>query len=493
MNAYRSLALVVAALVGTAGAASAQGKCDINTGKPFQLTSARIYLNKAAAPSGKADEKPKHLANGVKVLTENGEKIDNQLGRNWLLAKLLYQWTRQERQPLVTTRGQLGYTENPSGQIDILAAMDTALTEVETAAPQCADSTRIYRRSLFAQVYRQGIDALNADQLDSATTFLNRALVIQKNSPLVFNALALIAQKREDTPGMIQNFTRVIEYSGSDTSFAGIKKTAMVNVGVLRVNQAEAAQGEERTKLLREAETSFRTFLTQDPNNTTAQQGLARVLGALGDTAAIAKIYAEMLANPDKYQDIQLFEAGSGAVRAKQPRLGIQLLEAGLKKNPYFRDGLYNLATAYFDSDDAENLGRVVKRLVELDPNNADNWRLYAGQFQIRQQTAQATKKPAPKWVTDSLLLYIQKFQSINPQVNFTSFDHTGAQHELQGSVMNTSSAEIDKTLTFEFLNAEGAVVATKTAPVKVPANSSADFTVQVTQSGIVGFRYKPL
>lgn len=493
MNAFRSFALVAAALAGTAGAASAQAKCEINVGKPFQLTSARIYLNKAASPSGKADEKPKHLASGVKVLTDNAEKIDNQVGRNWLLTKLLYQWTLQDRQPLIANRGQIGYTQNPSGQIDLLAAIDTALTAVEAQAPQCADSTRLYRRNLFARVYRQGIDALNADQFDSATAHLNRALVVQKNSPSVFNALAIIAQKREDTKGMIDNFTRVIEYSGTDTAYAGIKKTAMVNLGVLRVNQAEAATGEERTRLLREAEASFRSFLAQDPDNTNAQQGLARVLGALGDTAGINKIYAEMLANPDKYQDIQLFEAGSGAVRAKQHKLGIQLLEAGLKKNPYFRDGLYNLATAYFDADDAENLARVVKTLVEIDPNNADNWRLYAGQFQIRQQAAQATKKPAPKWVTDSLLHYIQKFQSINPQVSFTAFNHTGAQHELVGSVMNTSSAEIDKNLTFEFLNLEGQVVATKSTPVKVPANSSADFTVQVTQSGIVGFRYKPL
>lgn len=493
MNAFRSSALAAMALVGTAGAASAQGKCDINVSGPFQVTSARVYLNKATAPSGKADEKPKHLANGVKVLTENGEKIGNQLGRQFLLGKLLYYWTRQENQPLITTRGRLGFTDNPSGQVDLLAAIDTAFTAVETLAPQCADSTRPFRRTLFVQTYSKGIDALNADQLDSATALLNRSLVIQKNSPLVYNALAMIAQKREDNAGMIANFSKVVELAGADTSHAAMKRTAMVNLGILRINQAEAATGEERTRLLREAESSFRGFLAQNPGDANAQQGLARVLGALGDTAAISKIYAEMLSNPDRYQDIQLFEAGSGALAAKQAKLGAQLLEAGLKKNPYFRDGLYNLATAYFDANDTLNLGRVAARLVDVDPNNPDNWRLYAGQFQIRNQAAQAAKKQPPKAVMDSLLFYIQKFQGMNLQVQVSSFTHSGAQHELKGSVINTGSAAVEKTLTIEFLNQAGEVVATKTAPVKVPANGSADFAVAVTQSGIIAYRYKAL
>ena len=493
MTRSRTLALTALALAVSAGTASAQGKCDINTGSPFQVTSARVYLSKAVSSGGKADERPKHLANSVKVLTENTEKINNQLGRNWLLAKTLYQWTRQEKQPLVTTRGQVGYADNTSQQIDLLAAIDTALTHVENAAPQCADSTGPIRRVLFTQVYNQGLEALNADQLDSATKLVQRALVVQPNSPIAYNVLALVAQKREDTPGMISNFRRVVELAGTDTSYAGIKRTAMANLGILQINQAEAATGAERTRLLREAESSFRTFLAANPGDPTAQQGLARVLGALGDTAAIAQIYSEMLANPDKYQDIQLFEAGSSALAAKQSKVAIQLLEAGVKKNPYFRDGLYNLATAYFNADDATNLARVAKQLVAIDPNNADNWRLYAGQFQIQQQVARNQNKNAPKHVVDSLLHYIQKFQGMNVQVSFGSFTHQGAQHTLQGSVMNGTDKEVERNLEIEFLNQQGEVVATKTAPIKVPASSSADFTVQVTQSGIVGYRYKPL
>src|SRR5215213_1688349 len=60
MNVLRTSALVAAAFAVTAEAA-AQAKCDINQGSPFQLNSAKIYLNKAQSSSGKVDEKVKHL------------------------------------------------------------------------------------------------------------------------------------------------------------------------------------------------------------------------------------------------------------------------------------------------------------------------------------------------------------------------------------------------------------------------------------------------
>ena len=41
-----------------------------------------------------------------------------------------------------------------------------------------------------------------------------------------------------------------------------------------------------------------------------------------------------MLANPGKYQDWQLFEAGVNASRAKQPADAAKLFEAGLTQNP---------------------------------------------------------------------------------------------------------------------------------------------------------------
>ena len=229
------------------------------------------------------------------------------------------------------------------------------------------------------------------------------------------------------------------------------------------------------------------------PGDANAQQGLARVLTALGDTVAIQKIYQDMLTNRANYTDIQFFEAGSGAVRGGQKKLGVQLMEAGLEKNPYFRDGLYNLAAVYFDDDNAEKLAPVARRLVEVDPQNPDNWRLYAGQFQIRNAAAQRAKKPAPPGIQDSLIAYIKKFSDMKVQVAITQFTHAGAKHTLTGSVINQSEKPVNGNLEVEFLDKDGQVVARKSVAVKADPNSSTDFTAEVLQTGVVAFRYKPI
>jgi tetratricopeptide (TPR) repeat protein len=493
MNAFRTLALAVV-VAASAAEAGAQGSCDINTGGTPELNGARQYFNSAASPSGRSDEKPKHLSNGVRVLTtEKALKHNNQLGRNWLLTKILYQWSQQPKQPMVTTRGQLGFSDNASQQVDILAALDTSLTAVETANPACRDSTKRFRGALFSQAYAKGVEHLNADQLDSAAALFRRALIIQRENANAWNGLAVIAQRKDDKQGMIDNYTKVIEYGSSDTAYAKAVESAVQNVAVLKVTQAESMTGETKTRTLREAETMFRGYLAKKPGDANAQQGLARVLGALGDTAAIQKIYTDMLASRANFSDLQFFEAGSGAVRAGQKKIGVQLMEAGLEKNPYFRDGLYNLAAVYFDDDDADKLAPVARRLVEIDPQNPDNWRLYAGQFQIRNAAAQKAKKPAPPGLQDSLLAYIKKFSDMKVQVAISTFNHVGAKHTLTGSVINQSDKAVNGTLEVEFLDKAGQVVARKSTPIKADPNGSADFTVEVVQSGVVGYRYKPI
>lgn len=493
MNAFRTLALAVV-VAASAAEAGAQGSCDINTGGTPELNGARQYFNSAANPSGRADEKTKHLANGVRVLTtERALKHNNQLGRNWLLTKLLYQWSQQPKQPMMTTRGQLGFTDNADGQVDILAALDTSLAAVESANPACRDSTLRFRRALFSQAYAKGVEHLNADQLDSAAALFRRSLVIQRENANAWNGLAIIAQRQENQQGMIDNFTKVIEYGSADTAYAKIVEGAVANVAVLKVMRADSLKGDARTRELREAEKMFRDYLGKKPGDANAQQGLARVLGALGDTAAIQRIYTDMLGNKANYTDLQFFEAGSGAVRAGQKKIGVQLMEAGLEKNPYFRDGLYNLAAVYFDDDDAEKLAPVARRLVDLDPQNPDNWRLYAGQFQIRNAAAQKAKKPAPAGVQDSLIAYIKKFSDMKVQVAISTFNHVGAKHTLTGSVINQSDKPVNGTLEVEFLDKSGQVVGRKSAPIKADPNGSGDFTVEVVQSGVVGYRYKPI
>jgi len=492
MNALRIAAALVAVGL-AAGRAGAQGKCDINQGSPFQLNSAKIYLNRAQSSVGKEDERVKHLRNAVQVLTEKADKIGNPVGRNWLLGKTLVVWLQQPSVTPTMQRGALGYTENPGGTIDVLAATDSAFDVVERAKPECADSVTIYRRMPWTKIINRAVEAVNADQIDTAEYYARQSLVIYDKGPYAYNVLANVAQKKNDLAGARTALKKTIELAGNDTSFAKVRQTSMYNLAVLTTTAAESSTGAEKQALTNEAAAMYEAYLKEVPGDANARAALARVKGEAGDTAAVVAIYSEMLANPGKYTDLQLFEAGSNAARADRKDDAVKLLEAGLKKNPYYRDALFNLATTYFELKRPEQMAPVVKRLVEVDPNNPDNWRLYAGLYQLKQNAAKtaAQRKPA----TDTLLMYLSRSEKMPVRVSFNQFTHNGAQHTLGGSIENLSDKPLNNVaLKIDFLDQSGNVVASQTAQVpSVAPKGSQSFTVNANKDGIVAFRYAPL
>ena len=494
MNVLRTSALVAVAAFAVTAEAAAQAKCDINQGSPFQLNSAKIYLNKAQSSSGKVDEKAKHLQSSVKVLTDNPEKINNAVGRNWLLGKTLIIWTQQPNTGYVVKRGAIGYTQNPDATVDLLAAADSAFDAVEAAKPECADSVSVYRRQPWTKLVNQSIEALNANKTDSAEAYARQALMIYDKGPHAHSTLATIAQQKNDYAGALQHYKNAIAAAGTDTAFAKMRQVSMYNVAVLTQQQAEAADAAQKAALNKEAAALFQAYLKEVPNDANAQSGLARALGASGDTAAVQGIYTKMLADPSGYTDIQLFEAGSNAARANQNKEAATLLEAGLKKNPYYRDALFNLANVYFTLEDAEKMAPVVKRLVEVDPNSPENWRLVAGNYQLKQKAAKAGTA-AKKAYTDSLLQNLQKSEKMPVRVSVREFTHAGAKHTLGGMIENLGDKPMaNVALKIEFLDATGNVVTTQTASVpQVAPKSSQSFRVEAEQNGIVAYRYAPI
>ena len=488
MTAARNVAVLALALTAGSAVAGAQGKCDIDVGKPFQVNSAKIYYGKAAG-GGKPDERHKHMRDAVRVLTERADKIGNPAGRNWMLGKTLILWTQQEGVPAVGPRKMYGYTENPDATVDVLVAADSALTAVEQAMPQCADSVSFYRRLAWVPIINSATQLVNAGQVDSAAKLAERSLMILREGPNAYYILSNVAQQKNDVPKQLEYLQKTVDAASSDTSFKKIRQQSMFNIAVLVQNQAASAEGAERDRLNKRAIELYRGYLQENPSDANAQAYLARALAASGDTASVASIYAEMLANPTKFTDIQLFEAGVTALSAEKFQEATQLIESGLKLNPYYRDALFNLANAYFRMNDAQRMQPVLKRLVEVDPDNPDNWRLYAGYYQLLEKAEKnAARKKA---LTDTLIKSIELFQKMPVKVSFSGFTHQGATHTLTGQVENLGDAAKSFELKFEFLDKSGQVVATQTANVgTVAPKESKPFTVSVNQSGIASYRY---
>ena len=126
-------------LAGTAAAQAAK-TCEVNESRPSQVGRATLAVQ-IAASAGSPDAAKKQLVSAVKTLTDNGEKMDNQVGRHFVLGKAYVLWSMQPGIGIVTQRGPLGFSTNPAENIDLIAAIDTSFKIVETAHPECIVET----------------------------------------------------------------------------------------------------------------------------------------------------------------------------------------------------------------------------------------------------------------------------------------------------------------------------------------------------------------
>jgi predicted Zn-dependent protease len=485
---------IIAALAvgGLPGIVSAQApaKCEIDDGKPGQVKDARNALVTAGL-LGKPDDKKKQITKAIGLLT-TPQASANAVGRNWLLGRALVTLAAMPDQPTVATKASLGYTGAPADQVDLVLAADSAFDVVEQAMPQCESETEQYRRVPYVGLVNSAVNLYNAKQIDSAVAVAERALIIYPKSPVAYNVIGNARQSKDDIPGAVDAFKKMVVAIGSDTAYTEEKKQAMLNIPQLLAAEADAAEAPKKQEYAKQAAEAYQAYLKDYPNDAGAQSGLARVQLLAGDSASANKIYSEMLASPDKYTDMQLLEAGVNAARADRAKDASQLFEAGLKKNPYYRDGLFNVAVTYLTTDQLDKMPPVLERLVSVDPNNPDNYRVWVNYYQDK---VKAEKNPAAKkQLNDSVLKYFKLFSEPTVKVAFNLFSREAGKATLGGTIENLSTAAKTYTLKVDFLDTSGNTVATQEATVgAVEPKASKPFRITAEKPGIAAFKYAPL
>ncbi|HEU4563872.1 MAG TPA: hypothetical protein VFS05_04445 [Gemmatimonadaceae bacterium] len=515
MKASRNAALgSLALMLAAAGTAGAQGKCEINTNKPSQVQSAQLALTKAEF--GKPEQNVEQVRGAVKSLTENPEKINNPVGRSYVLSQALVWWMTKGNAAPVAKRGDLGYAVDPNGTIDVAAALDTAFRAIEAGAPNCASEVEQLRRNAWVPVITSAGNYINANQLDSARAAMSRAQILLPNSPITTYYSGVVAQNSQDAAAARSWYKKTVDLLtpqviAQDTSLANVRAGAMYSGAYMALVEAEKAPEAEQKAKMNEAAAGFQAYLKEYPNGENvvqARSGLARAAQAAGDTAAVTSLYSEMVADPAKYTDMQLFEGGAAAFNADRKQDAAKLFEAGLEKNPYYRDGLYNLVNTYLALKDPRMLD-AARRLVAVDPNNPENWRLLAAAHQlpakkIEEEYKTVSKDPKKsaraaqlraqmKAVNDSVLKYYSEFEKAPARVSFNLFSHDGAKHALGGTIENLTDKPASYTMKVEFLDAKGNVVTTGETKVDAAAKETKPFRVEANGQGIVAFRYAPL
>ena len=160
--------------------------------------------------------------------------------------------------------------------------------------------------------------------------------------------------------------------------------------------------------------------------------------------------------------------------------LASQAFVGGLKVNPYYRDGLFNLANTYLQLDDTVAILPVAQRLVAVDPMNRTSLRLLAFAHQRFGHV-------------DSTLYYLRMADStLKTEVAVSDFNPQDQTAEIKGIVTNLRATPSQPfKLVFEFLNTKGDVVATQSTDVPaIPGQESHAFDLKVIGAGIQAWRY---
>lgn len=472
--------------------AAAANACNIQSTGSTQVTNAYAALGRYNEASDDAAKRAA-LTDAVKQLGSTADKPANETARQWVMGQTLVAWSLVDNQPLTAKRSAFGFTTNADADISLLSAADSALDVVLAAAPGCREQVENMRRLAYVTAANRAVAAFNAGNTDEAEAIAKESVAIFDQNAPTFHLLGNVAIKRQDWAAADSLLARAAEQAKSDSTLASLRVNALESQAAVLNNLVATAEGDRQRQLATKQAAVYRELGTLKPNDAAVQTGLAQALAMSGDTAAVSGIYAQMLANPAGYNASQLLDAGIGAANAERYADAVSLLEAGLAKNPYYRDGLFALAFAAEMQGNHQKMLDATKRLIAVDPSNPDNYSFLARGY----QAVLATNPPREQQraYLDSATKAAAAAEKLPAKVTFADFQAPSAeQRVLNGTIENRGAAAADFVLNVEFLDAQGNVVAAKQETIAgVAAGGSKPFSVTATGQGIAAFRYKPI
>lgn len=456
-------------LIVTASTATAQWvpiECDLNTGH-YLVNSARLYLRNAGRTRHQS-QRERDLRDAYRVLTQAiAEGRDNDAAVWYLMGR----WYAIRRD---------------------LAGADSAWDKAIIGAPQCRDDIITNRRRLWVPILNRGVDALHAGEWDAAKTEFRTANQIFDAEPMSYYYLGQAHQNSQQNDSAIANYRLAIEIANREENrdkeqFADIPERASFNVALLYNNERQYDS----------AVVWFQRYRKIKPDDYEAMTAHATALSRAGHEDDALVLYDSVLLRADEMPALQLFEAGAALFRASRYELAAQAFHAGLERNPYFRDALYNLANTYFrlseldsgltnEEADAwsvelgEKMHPIAKRLVAVDPASTTAMRLLAASYLLR-------------GVDDSTVATLERVEQMTFDVTISVFrSEPDGGYELRGLITNQSEGEAAvPTLTFEFLDRAGEVVESTEIPAQtLEEGGGAPIGIRAASDAIAAWRY---
>jgi hypothetical protein len=310
--------------------------------------------------------------------------------------------------------------------------------------------------------------------------------------------------------------------AAKDSSYRDVRRQMLANVGNTYMDQANSATGAERVAAARKAADIYAQLIAVPGTKGTylggGRQQLQTAYMLAGDTAAAAKTWEPLIANPSAYEYTDLLNSAVNAARANRSADAGKLFEATLSQNPNNRDALFNVAVTYLTMEQNDRVGPIVTRLVAVDPGNPENYNLAARAYLALAKAAEKAKQTAAaRAYNDTTLSWYNRGNKLPVEVTFTEFSPSEKQVVIGGSVMDrrdktempdAAPAKPVKgkaapkpaaktyppkatTMTFVALDKAGAVVGTESVTIEpLTPGQRAKFKVTIAAPNVVAYRY---
>jgi len=516
-------------LLGQGRWVSPQDPCDVRPGH-FLVNGAQQHL-KLAVEATHEDQRESRLDRALDVLmraiTESGQ-ADNP-GAWYYLGRY--------------------YTEQRDPQ-----GADSAFRKVIELAPQCTEDVQSYLHALYPEVRVAALQAWQDGAIDSATTLFHLGRTLAPDDAELPFYMAMMYSSQQELDSASKYLDLGIDLAAGDPDLdqrqrqtlldvtGGYERIAFEDSAVSRVGQSRLARDTLRSAIVRDstrladlmhewAGRNLRPEVQQavQRDSTQIADRLSAATAVLApaieahqrDSAAASAAFANTLRGYERFLELypsdgenisrllrrysmlgqgakldplidritaldgvevnELMQLGSSLFNDGFPARAVSILEVAAQRNPYLQSTRYLLTRIHYALGDGEQLRENAARLLEIDPMNPVSVRMMAAAWDLLGES-------------DSVLAYVALADSgLGWGVTVTQFLPTARVAVANGSIANITPHPLDATsLVFEFLDADGTLLASVTADVPaLAARQRHAFTVRAEVGGAVAWRYR--
>jgi len=246
------------------------------------------------------------------------------------------------------------------------------------------------------------------------------------------------------------------------------------------IQQQAAADSTAAQAVFQPAIASYKELVAAYPSNAEAAGSLASLYVQAGRRSEAIAVFDGLFAHAGDLSESDLYDLGQRLVSSRLWAPGIKAYALALERNPFHRNALSELGSAYVETKDGANAVATLQRLVVLDPMNKMALHLMGQAWDLRGQTDSARK-------------YTVTSDSLSVDITIASMVPDSSGMTLTGVATNAGSAAAKAThLMVEFLDAKGSVLASQGVDIPaVPAGGSQQFQAHAAAKGAVGWRYR--